>query len=215
MDTKVCRVCVSVCVCEKERKREAAFPCSRAQWFSQFCLVWSKLQSRLHFQCWPSVFPRKEEPSHGSQGAEEKVRSREWDQSGRIWGNALCPCSASWQHHTTVAGLALSPPGSPISILPSVSKSCLWPSTPSLWVFSFLKVLLGEISRNYLIEGRNLISNKQGWIDNRYHLPSLANKPGSSHILTNPFGWVFIDSSTDDETAVQRVWVCYSVWHSS
>ena len=66
-------------------------------------------------------------------------------------------------------------------------------------------MLLGEISRNYLTEGRNLISNKQGWIDTGYHLQSLANKPGSSHILTNTFGWIFIDSSTDDETTVQRV----------
>ena len=144
-----------------------------------------------------------------------KVRSRECGQSGGSGGMLCVPAVPPGNTSATVAGLALSPPGSPISILPSVSKSCLWPSIPSFWVFSFLRVLLGEISRNYLTEGRNLISNKQGWIDTGYHLPSLANKPGSSHILTNTFGWIFIDSSTDDETTVQRVWVCCSVWHSS
>ena len=57
---------------ERERKREGAFRCSGAQWFSQSCLVWGKLQSRLHFWCWHFVFPRKEERSHGSKRLRKK-----------------------------------------------------------------------------------------------------------------------------------------------
>ena len=152
-----------MCVCERERerKREGAFRCSGAQWFSQSCLVWGKLQSRLHFWCWPFVFPRKEECSHGSKRLRKKWEAGSVASPGGSGGMLCVLIVPPGNISTTVPGLALSPPGSPISILPSVSKSCLWPSTPSLWVFSFLMMLLGEISRNYLIEGRNFISNKR------------------------------------------------------
>lgn len=213
MDTKVCRVCVSVCVWEREKRQH--FLALGHNDLASSVLYEPSSNPDCIFNADLLCFPGKRSPVMGPKGLRKKWEAGSEASSGGSGGMLCVLVVPPGNINTTVAGLALSPPGSPISILPSVSKSCLWPSTPSLWVFSFLKVLLGEISRNYLIEGRNLISNKQGWIDNRYHLPSLANKPGSSHILTNPFGWVFIDFSTNDETAVQRVWVCYSVWHSS